>query len=220
MSDDEQMNVSSTGGHKAGNLERYDLIPAEPLRLLAKHYGIGAKKYTDDNWRKGYDWRLSFAALNRHLWKMWAGEWFDKETGTPHIIAVAWHAFTLQEFSEIHPEFDTRLMTLDQRAVRSDKTYESEGTSFEIDPVPPAAREKAPDGWVRAAESLDLGVILALSAEECYRVSRRYWGFSINAAASPSDDELFLWYRDQRQKDPAYKAWFKVVQAHENPWLI
>ncbi|AXH46895.1 DUF5664 domain-containing protein [Mycobacterium phage Aminay] len=118
MSDNETMNVSTTGGQKAGNLERYDLIPAEPLRRLAEHYGRGALKYADDNWRKGYDWRLSFAALNRHLWQFWAGEDIDAETGTPHIIAVAWHAFTLAEFAEIHPEFDTRLTTLDDRAVR------------------------------------------------------------------------------------------------------
>ncbi len=120
MSTDETRHVSSTGGQKAGNDERYDLIPVEPLRLLAKHYGVGAKKYADDNWRKGYDWRLSYAALCRHLNKFWAGEDIDEETGTPHIIAVAWHAFTLQEFSEIHPEFDTRLKTPYERSV---KTY-------------------------------------------------------------------------------------------------
>ncbi|ASR86796.1 hypothetical protein SEA_FINDLEY_56 [Mycobacterium phage Findley] len=99
--------------------ERYDRIPAEPLRMLAEHYGRGARKYADDNWRRGYDWRLSFAALNRHLWQWWAGEEIDAETGSPHLIAVAWHAFTLAEFVEIHPEFDTRLKTLDERAIRA-----------------------------------------------------------------------------------------------------
>jgi len=118
VSTDETITTSSTGGQKAGNDERYDLIPAEALRLLAKHYGIGSKKYSADNWRKGYDWRLSFAALNRHLWAFWSGEDTDEETGTPHIIAVAWHAFTLHEFGIIHPEFDTRLKTVDARAIR------------------------------------------------------------------------------------------------------
>jgi hypothetical protein len=97
---------------------RYDRIPSEPLRMLAEHYGRGALKYADDNWRRGYDWRLSFAALNRHLWQWWAGEPIDAETGSPHLIAVAWHAFTLAEFMDIHPEFDTRLITLDHRAAR------------------------------------------------------------------------------------------------------
>lgn len=108
MSTDETVHVSETGARKAGNDERYDLIPAEPLRLLAKHYGVGARKYDDNNWRKGYDWKLSFAALNRHLWQFWAGEDYDEETGSPHIIAVAWHAFALAEFMTTHPEFDSR----------------------------------------------------------------------------------------------------------------
>lgn len=118
MSTNETIQTSSTGGQKAGNDERYDLIPLEPLRLLAKHYGVGAKKYDADNWRKGYDWRLSYSALCRHLVAFWSGEELDPETGSPHMIAVAWHAFTLSEFGEIHPEFDTRLKTLDARAIR------------------------------------------------------------------------------------------------------
>ncbi|MDM2174705.1 DUF5664 domain-containing protein [Mycobacteroides abscessus] len=109
MSTDETMNISATGAKKAGNDERYDLIPAEPLRLLARHYGVGSKKYEDNNWRKGYDWKLSFAALNRHLWQFWAGEDIDAETGTPHIIAVAWHAFALAEFMNTHPDYDSRV---------------------------------------------------------------------------------------------------------------
>lgn len=116
--------TSSTGGRKVQKEERYDLIPAEPLRLLARHFGVGAEKYTErdaegnithdgaDNWRRGYDWRLSFAALNRHLWQFWAGEDIDEETGTPHIIAVAWHAFILDEFRRIHPQFDTRTQSV------------------------------------------------------------------------------------------------------------
>ena len=89
---------------------RYDLIPTEPLRLLAKHFGVGSRKYDDDNWRRGYDWRLSFSALNRHLWQWWAGEEIDQETGSPHLIAVAWHCLVLDEFTRIQPGFDTRII--------------------------------------------------------------------------------------------------------------
>lgn len=111
MSANETMNVSSTGARKAGNLERYDLIPPEPLRLLALHYGRGSLKYQDHNWARGYDWGLSFAALNRHLWQFWAGEDIDPETGSPHMAAVAWHAFSLLQFAIDHPDFDSRLST-------------------------------------------------------------------------------------------------------------
>ena len=114
------MNVSETGAQKAGNLERYDLIPAEPLRMLAEHYGRGAKKYADRNWEKGYDWGLSFAALNRHLWQFWAGEDVDPETGSLHITAVAWHAFALAEYMDTHPEFDNRVFLSRPGAVDGD----------------------------------------------------------------------------------------------------
>lgn len=100
--------TSSTGGQKGTKLARYDLIPARSLRLLAEHYGKGAEKYDDHNWRKGYDWSLSFAALMRHAWAFWNGEDNDAETGSPHMAAVAFHAFALLEFMHEHPDFDDR----------------------------------------------------------------------------------------------------------------
>lgn len=101
--------TSATGAEKGSKVERYDLIPAEPLRLLAQHYGRGSKKYADRNWEAGYDWSLSFAALMRHAWAFWGGEDIDPETGTPHIIASAWHCFALAEYMNTHPEFDNRV---------------------------------------------------------------------------------------------------------------
>lgn len=89
---------SSTGGKKGVKLARYDLIPVDPLRLLAKQYGLGTQKYGDRNWEKGYAWSKSFASLNRHMWEFWNGEDIDKETNNLHIIAAAWHCFALAEF--------------------------------------------------------------------------------------------------------------------------
>ena len=105
---EERVTDPETGGQKGTKLARFDLLPAGPLWELAEHYGKGAKKYTDDNWRKGYAWSLSFAALMRHAWAFWRGEDIDLETGTPHIIAVAWHALALAEFRKSHPEKDDR----------------------------------------------------------------------------------------------------------------
>lgn len=106
--DKEVRSVSATGGEKGTKLERYDLIPDIPLRMLARHYGIGAQKYAERNWERGYEWSKSFAALNRHLWSFWGGEDIDAETSMPHMIAVAWHALALVEFCITHPEFDDR----------------------------------------------------------------------------------------------------------------
>ena len=88
----------TTGGRKAVKTARYDLIPADPLRLLAKQYGLGTVKYGDRNWEKGYVWSKSFASANRHLWEFWNGEDVDKEIKNLHIIAAAWHCFALAEF--------------------------------------------------------------------------------------------------------------------------
>lgn len=84
-----------TGGEKGQKLARFSLIPPEFVWALAEHYGRGAAKYEDRNWERGYKWSLSMDALERHLQQFKMGEWLDAETGTPHIIAVAWHACAL-----------------------------------------------------------------------------------------------------------------------------
>ncbi len=97
-----------TGGEKGSKLARFDLIPTEPLTKLAEHYGAGAEKYEDRNWERGYDWSLSYAALQRHLISWWGGEDIDEETKSNHLVAVIWHAFALLEYTETHPEKDNR----------------------------------------------------------------------------------------------------------------
>ena len=96
-----------TGGQKGQKLARFDLIPSEPLWELAEVYGRGARKYADDNWRKGYSWRLSFGALCRHLHAWWMGEKRD-ELGNHHLAQVAWHAFTLFTFEQFNLGTDDR----------------------------------------------------------------------------------------------------------------
>lgn len=100
--------VSTTGGEKGVKPERLSLIPVGPLLELARLYGVGAAKYDDHNWRRGYEFSKSYDALCRHLLQWWDGEDIDPEMGTSHLAAVAWHAFTLLYFLEHHPEFDDR----------------------------------------------------------------------------------------------------------------
>ena len=104
----EVRSVSSTGGEKGTKDERYDLIPVEALATVARHYGVGAKKYAAHNWRKGYEWSKSYAALQRHTQAFWSGEDLDEETGSPHMAAVAFHALALLTFMQEHPDFDDR----------------------------------------------------------------------------------------------------------------
>lgn len=105
---EEVRSVSATGGEKGVKVERYDLLPVEALRQVAAHYGRGAEKYADNQWRKGYEWGKSYAALQRHANAFWGGEDFDPETGSHHMAAVAWHALTLLTFYDEYPEYDDR----------------------------------------------------------------------------------------------------------------
>ena len=103
--------TSSTGGEKGMKDERHSLIPTEALAAVARHYGIGARKYADHNWRRGYEWSKSYDALQRHAQAFWGGEDIDEETGSLHMAAVAFHALTLLVFMQEQRDFDDRYST-------------------------------------------------------------------------------------------------------------
>jgi hypothetical protein len=90
---------------------RVDLIPADVLLALGRHYMVGSKKYYDDNWRMGLSYKSTYGCLMRHLLQWWNGEDMDEETGSHHLDAVIWNAVALRYF-ELHPEqyrgFDNR----------------------------------------------------------------------------------------------------------------
>lgn len=87
-----------TGGQKGTKLARFSLVPSDWLWSLAEHYGLGAKKYADRNWEKGYKWSLSEDAFMRHYHQWKLGENLDRETGSHHLIAAAWHLVALWWF--------------------------------------------------------------------------------------------------------------------------
>ena len=97
-----------TGGRKDTKPERFDLIPVWPLSEIARVYGWGACKYDDNNWRRGYKWSLSFAALLRHIFAFWSGENLDQESGLSHMAHAAWHCLALAEFSHAKLGTDDR----------------------------------------------------------------------------------------------------------------
>lgn len=109
----EVRSVSSTGGEKGVKPERFSLLPTEALAKVARHYGIGAAKYADHNWRRGYEWSKSYDALQRHLSAFWGGQDIDEETDSPHLAAAGFHILTLLTFMDEHPDFDDRYRKLD-----------------------------------------------------------------------------------------------------------
>ena len=86
--------------HDLGKL-RYDLIPPELLKELAKIYTVGSLKYGDNTWQ-GIDEKRYQAALMRHFEDYREGKTFNVETdkdGKEYkvrtLAQVAWNAFTL-----------------------------------------------------------------------------------------------------------------------------
>lgn len=103
--------TSATGGEKGTKPERYDLLPIQALAKVAQLYGRGADKYAAHNWRKGYEWSKSYAALQRHATQFWGGEDNDAEMDLPHMASVAFHAFALLTFMEEQRDFDDRYIS-------------------------------------------------------------------------------------------------------------
>ena len=91
MSNEIMITDPNTGGVKGRKDERFDLFPWDALEEVARVYAVGAREYADDNWMRGYAWRLSFGALIRHVSRAMCGEDRDPETGCLHLAHAAWH---------------------------------------------------------------------------------------------------------------------------------
>jgi hypothetical protein len=88
-----------TGGEKGQKDVRLHALPWESIEELGRVYAFGEGKYDDYNFRKGYQWSLSFDAMVRHLWQFWSGEDRDSESGLHHMAHATWHGLTLLLFS-------------------------------------------------------------------------------------------------------------------------
>lgn len=70
--------------HDAGK-PRFDLIPPEVELELAKVYEYGARKYTENNFRKGTSFLRYLAAARRHMGAWHLGEDLDPESKINHL---------------------------------------------------------------------------------------------------------------------------------------
>jgi len=133
---EEVRTISATGGEKGVKRERYDLLPKEALDAIARVYAFGATKYSDHNWRKGYEWSKSYAAAMRHLTSFWAGETLDPESGLPHLAHAGFHIFALLTWLEEQGEFGQ----FDDRYRSERLVDEREG---DVEPVTPLELARA-----------------------------------------------------------------------------
>lgn len=100
------------GGYKSDDgKSRMDLIPPEVLIELGNLYGMGSKKYADDNWKIGMEFKRVYAAMQRHANKWWAGEELDQTDGQHHLDSVIWGAMSLRYYMlhyDKYEQFDSR----------------------------------------------------------------------------------------------------------------
>lgn len=115
MPDDDQYEFDFMKTPADGSALRYDadkppvsLVPPDFILALAEHYGRGARKYEARNWEKGMFWSRCYDSAMRHLLAFWAGEDVDPETGTPHVIAVAWNMAALHHYMTAYRQGDDR----------------------------------------------------------------------------------------------------------------
>jgi len=78
---------------------RFDLISPIGLRRLAAIYDEGAKKYGDNNWRKG----LPFSDVLHHALNH-LNLWQSGDRTEDHLAKVAWGMFAIMEFEKTHPD--------------------------------------------------------------------------------------------------------------------
>lgn len=116
--------TSATGGQKGVKAERHDLIPRKAMAAIARVFGFGASKYEDHNWRKGYEWGKSIAALQRHIDSFVDGDTYDEESGLPHLAHAGFHILVLLTWLEeqgegINNVMDDRWMHAMERVRRA-----------------------------------------------------------------------------------------------------
>lgn len=70
-----------------GDKLRYDLIPTSATKALAEVLTFGARKYKPNNWRNVPQEELNryVAAAMRHFEAHRSGEYFDADSGLPHL---------------------------------------------------------------------------------------------------------------------------------------
>ncbi len=91
-----------------GGKPRADLLAPEAMLGIAAVLEVGAKKYAENNWRKGMKWGKTIACLLRHTFYFMAGEDLDKESGLPHVDHIACNAMFLQTYYREFKDLDDR----------------------------------------------------------------------------------------------------------------
>ncbi len=98
---------SSALRYNVGKL-RWSLVDFDALEDMVKVLEFGAKKYEDNNWKKGLKTPEIFESMMRHMTAYMRGEDVDPESGLPHTGHILCNAMFLSYMQRFKPDFDTR----------------------------------------------------------------------------------------------------------------
>jgi hypothetical protein len=85
-----------------------ELLPPEALLATARVLQLGAKKYSNHNWRGGMRWTRIVGAILRHTFAFMMGEDIDKDSGLPHVDHLACEVMFLQVYYQTRKDLDDR----------------------------------------------------------------------------------------------------------------
>lgn len=92
----EEFETFSTGAKSSKLDVRYDLIPIQGLRRVAKTCAEGAEKYGVDNWKKGIPTQVNLNHAINHIYLFLEGD-----TSEDHLAHAAWRLLAAMSLEEI-----------------------------------------------------------------------------------------------------------------------
>ena len=90
------------------NKLRFSLMPIAALEAINEVFEYGAKKYTENNWKKGFYHLNIYDSLIRHLFAWAKGEDKDPESGLSHLAHAGCNMLMLLEHSVSNLGTDNR----------------------------------------------------------------------------------------------------------------
>jgi len=100
---------------------KLSFIPISTLYDAAHVFEFGSKKYSVNNWEKGFNWLSVYDSLMRHMSAWRDGEDLDPESGLPHLGHAMCNMIMLSRFKETHPEMDDRYNKVSERSILKPK---------------------------------------------------------------------------------------------------
>lgn len=100
----EKMVEFKSGAKRGANALRFDLLPVEGLRRLAKRYTGGAERYGEGNWKKGLKDPEYIAQFKAHMLAHIVDYLENGCKDDDNLAAVAWGAFALMEVERVQRE--------------------------------------------------------------------------------------------------------------------